>query len=188
MSKARPIIFDAESVNAILSGRKWQTRRVATGTALELLESGFTPECVALPDNKCSRYGYPGDLLYVKEEWAIVPQTAYRRSDGVHQTNHPDNGHDAAVYRAGWVRSPPSLWRRARFMPRVYSRLTLRLTDVRVERLQEITVDDVIAEGLTVPTQHVAAYMVRWNGINGKRAPSTSNPWVWVLNFERVTT
>ena len=87
-------------------------------------------------------YGAPGDRLWVKETHAIVPRTAYAMSDGVQQTLKPGDDHDAAVYAAGWERSKPGRWRPSIHMPRWASRLTLTITDVRVQRLQDISEAD----------------------------------------------
>lgn len=96
-------------------------------------------------------------------------------------------------------------WRSPIFLERRFARLFLRITGVRVERLQDITADDAIAEGMspetithyrTIPGEAVQEpdyditprdeFTHLWDKINGKKAPWQSNPWVWVLEFEEV--
>ena len=120
-------------------------------------------------------YGQPGDTLIVKETWQYNP-------------------YGGIVYRAG---SGIVDWRPSTNMPRWASRLTLRLLDVRVERLQDITEEDARAEGCdgdcgigyipayqAGPCQYQFAQL--WDTINGKKYPWESNPWVWALAFEIV--
>ena len=90
------------------------------------------------------------------------------------------------------------LWQSSIFMPKWASRITLEITGVRVERLQEITPNDVLAEGMTVfgkPVNDTIAYKIildqkfikLWDSINAKRGyPWDSNPWVWVIEFRRI--
>ena len=96
------------------------------------------------------------------------------------------------------MRATPSLkWcgatRLARFMPRWASRVTLEITEVRVQRLQEISSTDSIFEGIRIPDEKPVgnavfiprdAYRELWDSINAKKHPWSSNPWVWVLTFK----
>lgn len=139
-----------------------------------------------------------GDRLYVRENHALVPSSAYRMSEGVQQTVNPADRDEAAIYAAGWDRSKPR-WRPSIHMPRWASRLTLLVTDVRVERLQDISEVDAIDEGaLTVdlpthgaptergrpppgqPPSHRFRHL--WNSINGSEAWA-ANPWVVAVTF-----
>jgi len=101
----------------------------------------------------------------------------------------------------GWDWEPgdgPCRWRGGRFMPRWASRITLEITDVRVERVQEISEDDVLAEGCGLRPWYLnasgypegprtAGFAELWDSINAKRGyPWEDNPWVWVVEFERV--
>lgn len=157
-------------------------------------------------------YGVPGDRLWVREPWTSL---AYGREFGV-EIHYRADGHDPRTcsfeereeYRRVLSECPDrddrwrplnwEPWRSPRFMPRWASRITLELTHVRVERLFSISEEDTFAEGIQ-PTSHGTfladgaefadartAFMYRWDGLNGKRAPSETNPWLWVLNFRRV--
>lgn len=201
--KERPIIFSAPSVRAILAGRKTMTRRPvklpeiisepgdADATSIGWIdhhESGpgwhgwmtEYPEEGSLPLRR--PYGAPGDRLWVRETWApkaIDPEctvVAYRATDDA--CNGP--------------------WRTSIHMPRWASRITLEITGVRVERLQGISSDDCIAEGVGDPVGTPLRYgsvteewnrrtfQWLWKSINGPGSWA-ENPWVWVLSFKRVT-
>jgi hypothetical protein len=91
----------------------------------------------------------------------------------------------------GWTRgNAPTRWRPSIFLPRWASRLTLGVTEIQIERLQEITEEDAKAEGVDAwhDTAHGTVYrpefQMLWDRINGKRAPWASNPWVWVVGFD----
>lgn len=140
-TKERPILFSGPMVRAILEERKTQTRRIVKGKiALEWLnDAGMVPEFVAEPLNGLSPYGFPGDRLWVRETW---------------MENHsgPEiNGHGRPLYRASWGNAPEGQrWKPSIHMPRWASRLTLEVLSVRIERLQDITNDDAMEEGIEV--------------------------------------
>ncbi|MES2753821.1 MAG: hypothetical protein V4659_04075 [Pseudomonadota bacterium] len=130
----------------------------------------------------------PGDRLYVREAHALVPPTAYRMSKGVEQTVNPNaDAHQAAIYRAGFDRSTGGFrWRASIHMPRWASRLTLTVTEVRVQRLQDISEADAMAEGclparwdFQTPADH---YRDLWNALHGAEAWG-ANPWVVAVTF-----
>jgi hypothetical protein len=185
----RPILFSAEMVRAILEGRKTQTRRAIKpvptfngGGAChdaDALQQDYVEPYWVFP--KICKYGAPGDLLWVRETW-FDPQM-----DGGRVLYAADQPEVHPIHRRR-----PSI-----HMPRWASRITLRITDVRVERLQDISEDDAIAEGvkpctstgwngenLVVMTAR-EAFADLWNDINGPGAWD-ANPWVWVIAFERV--
>lgn len=152
-------------------------------------------------------YGAPGGKLWVRETW--YDDHLLRERDET-----PTKPDEYIYYRAdGEARDqfeqldPPNarIWRPSIHMPRWASRITLEITGVRVERLHEITEADAKAEGIdphdwfpdyadSVPQcdrggpEHPARYGFRilWNELNGKRAPWSSNPWVWALDFRRL--
>lgn len=207
--KERPMLFSDPMVRAILSGQKTQTRRVvnpyppARRTIFGYRPSAIIPQqdgaYLAFTDGhegmsfRCP-YGQPGDRLWVRECFAIVPRTAYRNSAGVQQTLRPDDDHDAAVYRADWERSAPSRWRPSIHMPRWACRLVLEIVSVRVERLEEISREDALAEGIEevrydiggpYPSDlsPVEVFSCLWSSINGIESWN-ANPWVWVVEFK----
>lgn len=144
-----------------------------------------------------------GDLIWVRERIAIVPSSAYRQSEGVQQTINPSASYEAAIYGCGWDRSIPK-WKPSIHMPRWASRLTLKVTGVRVERLQDISGIEACAEGVTwldegrgaekwgvhgaIDYNHdtpCEAYSSLWNQINGADAWD-ENPFVVALTFEVI--
>ncbi len=144
---------------------------------------------------KCP-YGVPGDSLWVRETFGYDP---YRN--------------DKLVYRAGLKIDPdyPIKWKPSIHMPRKYSRITLEILDIHVERVQDISHEDIVDEGIPLyvdnktlritpqtqrflPTstqniiikEHRKKFIKLWDSINGKKYPWNSNPWVWVIEFEEV--
>ena len=168
--KERPIIFSAEMVQAILDGRKTQTRRVMKVPPREINGVGIVYE-----SDKCP-YGQPGNRLWVRETWAYwgsieTPEAIIYRTDG-----------DKAGVR----------WRPSIYMPRKYSRITLEVTGVRVERVQDISHRDALAEGVSYDVSQddgapVPRFQKLWDSINAKRGYSwDKNPWVWVVEFKEA--
>ncbi len=188
---------------------KWQTRRVVRpprGWSDRRL-AGFWRHVAAMVDPgftlrlKCL-HGSPGEGLWVREAWAahrmyddVSPRGAIEASWG------SASGSLGVWYRAdpegtpGTFGCPPNgrrgKWRPSIFMPREASRLALQIEAVAVERLQEIHARDVMAEGLTVKASASPAdgwgFAEGWDAINGKRAPWDTDPWVWVISFQRLT-
>jgi hypothetical protein len=172
-SRERPILFSGPMVRALLDGTKTQTRRV--------LKPGgdYRQDLVAPADGVPSRcrFGAPGDRLWVRETWACNPYDDalwYRATDQL-----PDK----AEYG-------PLKWRPSIFMPRAASRITLVITGVRVERLQDITRGDAMAEGC--PFANMARgedprvwYEHLWCNLNGADS-WRANQWVWVVEFRKT--
>jgi hypothetical protein len=218
-TRERPILFSAEMVRAILDGRKTQTRRVVKHPALaqpdaaiEWLSdretvphghySGWAVKCDAplLLPVACP-YGAPGDLLWVREAWRAPGDAiadALPPSDFV-----ADAQANVAWYEAdGEAPSTAGRLRPSIHMPRWASRLTLRVTEVRVQRAQDISEADAIAEGCAgedwvesspyIAGQHTDSgtlpseeFKALWNSINAKRGFGwDANPWVWAITFE----
>lgn len=206
----RPILFSAEMVRAILDGRKTQTRRVMKvqpwPDSLVTVEH-YHPTVIDRHGDmqpgkeifgahwddgefglRCP-YGAPGDTLWVREGFAVQPE--------LWAENHgPQPIHYTADQVIGFAgkpdqrqiedyRSKPSI-----HMPRWASRITLSITDIRVERLRDISCADAEAEGAghearLTGGQAREAFSHLWNEINGPGAWD-ENPWVWVVAFERV--
>lgn len=206
MMTDRPIIFSAPMIRALLAGRKAQTRRVITpqpGPWDALFsENGKWWDGDAETGEVHSCWNVPfavGDRLWVREAHALVPATAYRASPGVVTRANPADRDQAAIYRAGWDRSEPGRWRPSIHMHRWASRLTLIVTEVRVQPLQEISEDDARAEGVYQRTIEGEgwwfglaggdgwrtardAFRDLWNSIYGPDA-WTANPWVIAISF-----
>lgn len=179
--KALPILMSAPMVRALLAGTKTQTRRVIKPQP----ECGFI---VGITGSPACPYGLVGDFLWVRETFAEVgnldpPWVLYRAS-----------GYENECKRHGFDNPPPEsqqAWRPSIFMPRRLSRLTLRITNVRVQRLHVISEADCIAGGCRAVSLHdldcdspapSAAYRKLWESINGAGSWA-ANPFVWALNF-----
>lgn len=205
--RERPILFSGPMVKAILAETKTQTRRVMNPQPI-----GGTPRRMVMADDVPEKwqdcydaialcpYGVPGQRLWVRETW----QCFFAGTDIVQSpTPRPSIGSlgyaatDAERVGEAPGRTPwPGPWRPSIFMPRWASRLTLDVTEVRVQRLQEITEEDARAEGVEGyqpadgdggategPAWNRIQFSHLWDAINGKRAPWTSNPWVWCVSF-----
>lgn len=232
--KQKPILFSTPMVQAILAGRKTQTRRILTpqpvaqGAVETFCKAG--PGSVDAKDltaadiemdqlfQRCP-YGQPGDVLWVREghyryghwvekegvftptgrqKWMFVPLTdevLYEAPASFRKGMHNKDPHTSAWHK-----------RLARFMPRHTARMFLQVTDRRVERLQNITETDAIAEGIQ---KHTGGYATNyrqpnaksyldgysysaqeefkklWGSINGADSWQ-ANPWVWAVSFERI--
>jgi hypothetical protein len=202
--KERPILFSAPMVRAILEGRKTQTRRLVGPRHVM---------CVGRPELADCPYGEPGDRLWVRETFAIecsvdgIDQPLPHDDGRPHRRHHHEHGESwwqQPHYRAtdpapelcitdkDGYEVPGVQWKPSIHMPRWASRITLRVTSVRVERLQAITESDAWAEGVHPDWCGVdehgprASFSALWDQINGARASWDSDPWVWVIGFERV--
>ena len=199
----KPVIFNTEMTKAILEVRKTQTRRVIKPQPV-LHKDGayFYRGCFDLQHHKdviiqdYSPYK-PGDILYVKETWRMVDFT------------HIDGDWSASVEfkdgtrlaRLHYLTDDEKLgWRPSTHMPKEAARIFLRVVDVRVERLQDITPQDAKAEGVSIlnytmrggyggddSTHYKESFAELWDRKNAKRGhPWESNPWVWKIEFEKI--
>ncbi|SAL01576.1 hypothetical protein AWB80_08157 [Caballeronia pedi] len=231
--KETPILFSSEMVHAILSGKKTQTRRMVVpgrgyqSTWLDVETINSSPRlytCHTNPDRRfgaqmehprggplgwvASPFGQPGDRLWVRETWQ--------------HSNHPLGPFDedcTVFYRADYLDDPHGpdgekspegkyrTWRPPIHMPRAAARITLDITAIRVERLQDIDDADALDEGASyrpAPNElshggwthdgwyvHDSAresFRTLWNGLNAARGCGWDvNPWVWVIEFARKT-
>lgn len=174
-------------VRALLDGSKTQTRRIVKGEALKWLAPGmFEPAFVVNPENGLCPFGKPGDRLYVRETWA--QPTALDPGPTVYRADYQ------ACVPAGFENVPPAesiTWKPSIHMPRTLSRITLEVTGVRIARLHDITDADALAEGVDRTNTSIPGYarerFVRlWTSINGNESWAL-DPWVWVVEFKRVT-
>lgn len=185
-------------VRAILEGQKTQTRRIVKirKTDYSVTMDDYLSSGKKLGNHKeiylgNSPYGQPGDRLWVKETWATAPNFDHLKPTelptGICILKRADNGASGGKWR-------PSI-----FMMQWMSRITLEITNVRVEQLKDISEDDACAEGVDVseyiecisPPYMVPcecatrAYSALWEEINGPGSWD-ANPWVWVIEFKRV--
>lgn len=198
------ILFSGPMVRAIMDGRKTQTRRIIKPQPVKSCNVDGETACELVA--KGSPYGRPGDRLWVRETWAsfgssrsITPpvplscQIRYDADNTCQWRDVPDGAR--GVHHDASFRKRPSI-----YMPRWASRLTLEITAVRLERLQDITEADARAEGIIaqaygygVEGLHMSLQTAReafgclWDGINAERGyPWADNPWVWVVEFQKV--
>ena len=209
--KERPILFSAPMVRAILAGTKTQTRRVVKPQPVELPDFNrgrmsynvrgnvYRAWNPAVMDPSCP-YGQTGDRLWVRETFMDL------RGTGVEHRPDPRGPLQRYAYAAD--HQPGSFgdearksyglkWKPSIHMPRWASRITLEITGVRVERLQDISEADAQAEGCSLecmtPTGDDSGsaiygpggYLALWESINGAGSWDV-NPWVWVVEFKRV--
>ena len=189
-ARERPILFSGAMVRAILDGSKTQTRRIIKNSGDMWFDDNdpywgpcWKPYAVGgATGEDCMvhcPYGYPGDRLWVRETWAPEREG----------TGCPDD--TGTLYRAtdpGWDDENTGLrWRPSIFMPRTASRILLEVTDVRVQRLQDITEDDAREEGYPPKSHQCPAewFFDTWSSIHGDSSWD-ANPWVWALTFRRL--
>jgi hypothetical protein len=195
--RERPILFSSAMILALLAGKKTQTRRVAKGVASVHAHTG---EPLAQLDSAGPRvpcpYGQPGDQLWVRESFAahwmydnLPPSQARSEREDLRDTDNRwyfADGHDAPSQRGAPVAGLRGKSRPSIHMPRWASRISLEITGVRVERLQDISNADSIAEGAAGhPDGPWHAYRSLWTLINGPESWE-ANPWVWVVSFKVI--
>lgn len=183
--KERPIIFSAPMVRALLDSTKTQTRRVVKCHVEDY--DGALITWASCP------YGQPGDRLWVRETFTDLLGT------GIEHRPIPSGPLQRYVYAADIKPGSNSdearkefgiKWKPSIFMPRAASRITLELTAVRAERLQDISDADALAEGVDRTNTSISGYAKEryrrlWESINGPDSWA-QNPWVWVIEFKRV--
>ncbi|MDC8443725.1 hypothetical protein JJO83_13640 [Halomonas aquamarina] len=201
MSKERPILFNADMVNAILSGRKTQTRRIVkptkdrNGSGCHLAPCEIAGE-VNGGDYALCPYGQPGDRLWVRENFLYLMHGDVTAGDIKYCASIDSRSAAGSKNPGYWWRKRPSI-----HMPRWASRITLEIVSVRVERLKQISERDALQEGIglvladnwpdpkamseAVAKSRRAGFKLLWESINGSDSWDT-NPWVWVVEFKRV--
>jgi len=229
MSRERPIIFCSDGVRAILDGRKTQTRRVIrpqpighrtcwsddleVGDLYIETDESVWKACESTGRNKKAAgeltpkeikcpYGKIGDRLWVREGYRIIKgywrrETLYGEYliDGK-RFNAEVTGREYKLFK---MRQSPCRKTSARFMYKSLARIWLEITNITVERLQDITEQDAITEGCralkTIDTYQNKGSVTRakwlyqriWDSLNAKRGyPWEKNPWVWVIEFKKL--
>ncbi|KSK89380.1 hypothetical protein [Pseudomonas aeruginosa] len=221
--KESPILFTGPMVRAILEGRKTVTRRVVKPqpdflgsmvdpyTPFKTLDAGLHAR-ITCP------YGEPGDRLWVRETWTDVnmcgaPALAYRADEDIRDLmeepgflddrgafNYDDPRVKPYPFACWYAELDQARWRPSIHMPRWASRILLEITSVRVERLQDISEKQALAEGVelegegvcwagaagTASDSPVESFRLLWELINGAGSWN-ANPWVWGVEFKRVT-
>jgi len=192
--KERPILFSGPMVRAILDGRKTQTRRVVKNQEWYNLKGEYGDRLRSV--DRCP-YGTAGERLWVRETWTpdhapFYPHfpVAYRADAGFDYERN-ERGETYSPEQKAWF---PYRWRPSIHMPRIASRITLEITGVRVERLQDISESDAIAEGVsndmpiawqTGDDTPRGMFGELWESINGPDSWA-ANPWVWVIEFRKL--
>lgn len=208
-TKERPIIMGAEEVRGILAGRKTVTRRALNPQpVVSKIDGGWNisgiPHFMGYPETHIQRdgrfkcpYGLPGQMMWVREKWGYevgqiwcpgpIPKGASEDVRIVYAAD--EEGFD----------EDPAQWCSPLFLPRWASRLTLGIVSIRVERLQEITEGDAIAEGWPKASGDFDSpspgnggpfdwYRTLWDSLSGKKPGCawSDNPFVWRIEFRRV--
>lgn len=216
IQNAKPILFNTEMVRAILDGRKTVTRRLVKHDVDAILNSPYHKEHPEVQDKQiisklCMPPYHQGDILYVRETWNICNMCA----DGntivfIYKANKSEEESAIEVkvsdelydkYERSMAENNPE-WRPSIHMPKEAARIFLKVTNVRVERLQEITWQEAAREGCYGSTSdepdplfHLPTlrgeFQKLWNSTIKKseldRYGWDANPWVWVIEFERIS-
>lgn len=212
--KERGMIFNAEMVRAILDGRKTQTRRPVKPQPGLTQKSGFSWNGVVYGagsnDRETNRnfahvkcpFGKPGDRIWVRETFSCIGNEDGHPVDA--NSNLCSREDAQRIYRASAIQKPGNYglwtspdgfdfegpWTPSIHMPRWASRITLEITDVRVERLNNISECDAKAEGgptecTLIGDKYFPGFRSLWKSIYGEESWD-ANPWVWVIKFKRV--
>lgn len=194
----KPAIFNTEMVRAILDGRKTQTRR-AKGVPLShhtLYQQRINADgyLIATFDGSItikSEYKV-GDIIYVRETFVVgIPDGTMKESESNPLTVFYKADNNVHGWLDEWENDVNVPWKPSIHMPKEYARLFLRVKDIRIERLNEISHNDVYAEGFDVSwysetnTNFRQWYVDLWESIYGN--DSFDNRYVWVIEFERIS-
>lgn len=198
--KFTPILFSTEMVQAILAGRKTQTRRIlkVKGCKPFIPDSSWDIESILEWNKNYHPYGQVGDVLWVRESFNVVTE------------KFPEEK-KVFVYKETMVSknraaSTEWKWKPSIHMPKEACRIFLQIKDIRIERLNDIKEKDAISEGIKMTwisdnprqckfknylnngsgsTYPVESFRSLWHKINGPTS-WVKNPWVWVIEFERI--
>jgi hypothetical protein len=187
--KERPILFSTPMVQAILQGRKTQTRRIVKNQCEHTLldNYGLCRHCDHGTGYYLCKYGKQGDVLWVRETWLSDERGSI-------------DGKSECIYYKADLPDPNvwnGFWKPSIFMPKRISRIRLEIISVRAERLCDITEEDAIAEGIEkkegiydhvnggINREPSDVYAELWDKINGTGS-WIKNPWVWVIQFKKL--
>lgn len=215
----KPILFNTEMVKAILDGRKTQTRRVVNLKNNDLIFSGFVMSSTAKNREGCCAFGKSkecvlefikpkykfGDILYVRETFVLEGMTYDENGELIHH-EEPIVHYKADEKKLNWMDEWEDEcnipWKPSIHMPKEYARIFLKVTNVRVERLQEAELQDICEEGY--PEGYQPFYFTSdskreshennmdywwinlWNSTAKDGYKWEDNPYVFVYEFERV--
>lgn len=212
LQKAKPILFNTEMVKAILDGRKTQTRRVINKEYLGMADieenNIYVPRedggYINILNTTWSKYKV-GDILYVRETWCYGSVVGDSDEYGNEELwleqlqEHEDN--EIIFYKADMedaikegVSFEDVVWKPSIYMPKKYARIFLKVTNVRVERLQDITRNDISKEGCPDKIKQCEEYQDEmidwwiniWNSTAKDGYKWEDNPYVFVYEFEKV--
>ena len=187
--KERGMIFNSEMVRAILDGRKTQTRRIMKNQPAG--DYPDTPALIRSVDGGFQWYGHYGESSIFNCPFGAVGDRIWVRETFSPVPDHEEPAGCSAILYAADGNGPYGKWVPSIHMPRWASRLTLEITEVRVERLQAITLGDICKEiGCGLYDFRPATYGFQvweelWKSIYGEENWQ-ANPWVWVIEFKRI--
>lgn len=201
LKNAKPILFNTEMVRAILDGRKTVTRRVIKHNVDAILNSPYHNEHPEVEDKQiirklCMPPYQPGDILYVRETWG----------EGYEEGSYIYKADDKLANLSEFKESSKLIYHPSIHMPKEVARIFLKVTNVRVERLQECGKGwciDIEKEGIVTPQDPILyinddafhdalreEFQKLWNSTIKKSDIDCygwdANPWVWVIEFERI--
>lgn len=212
--KEIPVLFSTPMVQAILEGRKSQTRRLVKDKHVlySLDVNKVIPEYFKGGDGGWCPYGQLGDILWVRETWGVGcrPDPFQGSVDGIEfkaDSQFIDDVESLPLHQYedfDYGNYDKSGWRPSIHMPKSIARIWLQVTDIRVERLQDISEDDAKAEGVEKINDSIfcwrhyagqyagcsdarTSFRSLWQGINGDESWN-ANPWVWVISYKVLST
>lgn len=201
-----PILFSTHMVQALLEGRKTMTRRIlkVKGCKPFIPDASWDKETIEKWNKDYFPYGKVGDLLWVRETWSKVTSKIQTHPVTIFKANFTDTIEDLTKY----MKDNNCTWKPSIHMPKAAARIWLKITDISVERLQDISEEDAQDEGvLFIDDQGIVVYKsylaqepfhwsirtakksfeTLWQKINGFESWNT-NPWVWVIRFDVIST